>query len=90
MFLKEETIRMIDGEKLLRDAKDVSDDFDGITELMKDIDMVNLPIELQLELNMVLKETLMTIEVKNRAFKKLNDVCRRAIVIDGINKQKKN
>ena len=81
---------MIDGEKLLRDAKDVSYDFDGITELMRDIDMVNLPIELQLELNMVLKETLMTIEVKNRAFKKLNDVCRRAIVIDRINKQKNN
>lgn len=81
---------MIDGEKLLKDAKDVSDDFDGITDLMKNIDMVNLPIELQLELNMALNETLMAIEAKNRAFKKLNDICRRAIVIDGINKQKKN
>ena len=81
---------MIDGEKLLKDAKDVSDDFDGITDLMKHIDMINLPIELQLELNMALKETLMAIEVKNIAFKKLNDIRRRAIVIDGINKQKKN
>ena len=60
---------MIDGEKLLKDAKDVSDDFDGITDLMKNIDMVNLPIELQLELNMALNETLMAIEAKNRAFK---------------------